>query len=286
MRKPVYGFELMYEIDKTGTIYNIKTGRELKMDASSSSEQKRFRLHNRERFDGAFLTLKSFNRDLDLYNKLIVFKNGNYYDTSLKNLKAINKDDKVNLEQYLNMKYSQHGVFKNISENTNYFISSTGVLISFYQRPKIVKPFLRRDGYLEYKIATSKNELKHLSVHRLVAKYFLPSSEKTVVNHLDGVKTNNCYQNLEWVTSKENNIHAWENGLNSYNPPKKCCVIDNRTNLVLAIFESINEGAKYYSVDSSTASKQCRGIKNQFQKGFKFRFWNEKEGRYTSTKFD
>lgn len=50
-------------------------------------------------------------------------------------------------------------------------------------------------------------------VHRLVAETFLSSTKpddisKFVVNHIDGNKLNNWVTNLEWVTHKENNIHA------------------------------------------------------------------------------
>ena len=51
---------------------------------------------------------------------------------------------------------------------------------------------------------------KTYRVHRLVAKAFLPPIEwKTHVNHKDGDHSNNCVDNLEWVTQKENNIHSY-----------------------------------------------------------------------------
>lgn len=51
-------------------------------------------------------------------------------------------------------------------------------------------------------------------VHRLVAEAFIPNPlGMRTVNHIDGVKTNNAIENLEWATYSGNNNHAYKYGL-------------------------------------------------------------------------
>jgi hypothetical protein len=51
-------------------------------------------------------------------------------------------------------------------------------------------------------------------VHRLVAIAYVPNPDgKETVNHIDGNKQNNHFSNLEWLTSRENLLHGFKNGL-------------------------------------------------------------------------
>lgn len=55
-----------------------------------------------------------------------------------------------------------------------------------------------------------------LRVHRLVANAFVDkqkTNERLEVNHIDGDKSNNLAENLEWVTSSENTRKGYELGL-------------------------------------------------------------------------
>lgn len=66
-----------------------------------------------------------------------------------------------------------------------------------------------RDGYLMVSLAG-----KTFRVNRLVAETFIPNPlNKLSVNHIDGDKTNNRVDNLEWVTLSENMRHAYKNKL-------------------------------------------------------------------------
>ena len=60
------------------------------------------------------------------------------------------------------------------------------------------------NGYI--RVFLYKNGIKtNLSVHRLVAKTFLPNPDNLpIINHKDEDKTNNNVDNLEWCTAKYN----------------------------------------------------------------------------------
>lgn len=83
----------------------------------------------------------------------------------------------------------------------------------FSRKERLLKPSLQTKGYVN--IVLQKNgKRKKILVHRLVAEYFIPNLDKKLqVNHINGIKTDNRVQNLEWVTHRENLDHAIKNNL-------------------------------------------------------------------------
>lgn len=84
---------------------------------------------------------------------------------------------------------------------------------------KILRQALNGHGYPVVSIAIPNKKTKVTAVHLLIAKTFIPNPDNLPqINHKDGNKTNNRIENLEWVSCKDNIIHAVKTGLN--NGPK------------------------------------------------------------------
>lgn len=82
-----------------------------------------------------------------------------------------------------------------------------------HRKERLLKPTINDKGYM--KVYLSKYGIsENLYVHRIVAETFIENSDNLPqVNHINGDKTDNRVENLEWVSAKENVQHAIKNGL-------------------------------------------------------------------------
>jgi hypothetical protein len=166
-----------------------------------------------------------------------------------------------------------------------YEVSNTGKIRRVYvtsDRFTILRTNLSNTGYLRVAVTVSKGYSKNISVHREVAKAFIDNPEsKPVVNHINGIKTDNRAENLEWATLSENSLHAVKYGLMKPNSPqlgrpgrfhgKSKPVIQFKNGVVVARFESASLAAKATGFSQGEISRVCRG-ERKYAHGFVFRY--------------
>lgn len=144
-----------------------------------------------------------------------------------------------------------------------YQVSNYGRVKRKYNNGKIriLKPISTNNGYL--RVSLSKNSVNNTYfVHRLVAQAFILNPEnKPEVNHIDGDKTNNKIENLEWCTRSENIQHAFYTGLNQIDPaligkssskPVRCIT----TNIV---YDSTMDVERRLGINHSNITACCKG---------------------------
>lgn len=139
------------------------------------------------------------------------------------------------------------------------------------------RPVKGKGGSKYYTVDLCKDgKPKCFNVHRLVAEAFLEMPEGCKeVNHKDGNKKNNHVDNLEWVTQKENLLHAIEQ-LQHYpfgKPARKVNCIDAETGEIIQTFPSLMDAARACGKASARTgiTLVCQGLQNKAY-GYKWEY--------------
>lgn len=142
-----------------------------------------------------------------------------------------------------------------------------------FGKERFLKQCKDSKGYLQVHVRINKQG-KMFLVHRLVAEAFIPNPErKPCVNHINGDKTDNRVENLEWCTYSENNKHAWDNNLqvvtkkhkvHSYELGKRQGGFNSKITLqfdlhgnLIKEWETATEAAKHLKINRNNISSCC-----------------------------
>lgn len=122
-----------------------------------------------------------------------------------------------------------------------------------FHSERIKAPANNGTGYLVVNLKhDGKQQMR--TVHRLVAEVFLPNDNTSLeINHIDGDKSNNCVNNLEWCTRSENIRHAVKNGLHTYFGQRKVECVERGI-----VFNSIDDAEKWVGVKGNRLSNVCQ----------------------------
>ena len=161
----------------------------------------------------------------------------------------------------------------------SYQVSNLGNIISLenksnHKQAKCLKCSITKKGYLRAYLYKNKNRRCYF-VHRLVAETFIPNPNNLpCINHKDGNKLNNKVDNLEWCTHRDNNIHAFINGLNSTQKAvekneKPIILINNNTR-----YRSMMDACRQLGLNVTNVSRVCSG-KLKHTKGYVFKLESE-----------
>lgn len=189
---------------------------------------------------------------------------------------------KKNMENWKKFNYrgiellvSDKGVVKTIDSEKS--CERSGVIFKMRLKGKIKKQTISKHGY-PYISFNAGN----IVVHRLVALSFIDNPEnKPCVNHINGIKTDNRVENLEWCTYSENNYHAYSvlGKKGSYagktnelhNKSKKVIQFDLQGNFIKE-FPSASEAGRELNLSYNSICEVCRGKRSKTCGGFIWKY--------------
>lgn len=170
-----------------------------------------------------------------------------------------------------------------------YQVSNLGNVraLNFHRQgqPKLLKLLPSMDGY--FQVALWKDsKAKFFRVHRLVAQAFISNPDnKPLINHINGIKTDNKAENLEWCTLLENKHHAITTGLEKVigheNHNAKAVAQYDKDGALIKTYQCMKYASEATNIRYTNISQVCHGHRKTAG-GYVWRFYEEEQSCKTA----